>query len=272
MKAAPFDYVRPASLDAAFAALTENGVNSAPIAGGQSLLPMLNLRVAIVDQLVDIGRLDELKEIFLTPDGLRIGALTTHAMIEDRKLPDVTNGLMQRIAAGISYRAIRHHGTIGGSVALADPAADWPACLMALGATVRIASRSGSRTEPVGEFIRGAYETSLAPGEIVHSLEVPRNPEPRWGFAKVTRKSGAFANSIAVAVARDQMVTVVLAAAAVRPLRMSKAGALAATGTELALREAIAADLAMEIPDADSYQRRLHTATILRALRELPCQ
>jgi aerobic carbon-monoxide dehydrogenase medium subunit len=101
---------------------------------------------------------------------------------------------------------------------------------------------------------------------------VPRNPEPRWGFAKVTRKSGAFANSIAVAVARDQMVTVVLAAAAVRPLRMSKAGALAATGTELALREAIAADLAMEIPDADSYQRRLHTATILRALRELRCQ
>lgn len=269
MKAASFDYIRPATLDAAFAALSENGLNSAPIAGGQSLLPMLNLRVAILDQLVDIGHLDELKEITLTPDSLYIGALTTHAAIEDCKLPDVTNGLMQRVAAGISYRAIRHHGTIGGSVALADPAADWPACLMALGATVQIANPSGGRTELVGEFIRGAYETSLAPGEIVHSLAVPRTPEPRWGFAKVTRKSGAFANSIAVAAARDQAVTVVLAAAATRPLRMSKVGALAATGTELALREAIAADLAMHIPDADAYQRRLHTATILHALREL---
>lgn len=272
MKAAPFDYVRPATLDAAFAALTENGVNSRPIAGGQSLLPMLNLRVAIVDLLVDIGRLDELKEITLTPNSLRIGALTTHAAIEDCKLPDVTNGLMQRIAAGISYRAIRHYGTIGGSAALADPAADWPACLMALGATVRIASRSGGRTEPIGEFIRGAYETSLAPGEIVLGLEVPRTPEPRWGFAKVTRKSGAFADSIAVAVTRGQTVSMVLAAAAARPLRMSKVGALAATGTEPALREAIAADLARQIPDADAYQRRLHTATMLQALRELRSQ
>jgi len=269
MKAAPFDYVRPVTLDAAFAALTENGVNSALIAGGQSLLPMLNLRVAIVDLLVDIGRLDELKEITLTPDSLRIGALTTHAAIEDCKLPDVTNGLMQRVAAGISYRAIRHHGTIGGSVALADPAADWPACMMALGAMVHIANRFGGRTERVEEFIRGAFETSLAPGEVVLALEVPRNPEPRWGFAKVTRKSGAFANSIAVAVARDQTVTVVLAAGAARPLRMSKVGALAATGTEPALREAIAADLARHIPDADAYQRRLHAATILHSLQKL---
>jgi aerobic carbon-monoxide dehydrogenase medium subunit len=269
MKAAPFDYVRPATLDAAFAALTENGVNAMAMAGGQSLLPMLNLRVAIVDLLVDIARIDELKEITLTADTLRIGALTTHAAIEDRKLPDVTNGLMQRVAAGISYRAIRHHGTIGGSVALADPAADWPSCLMALGATVRIANRSGIRIEPIEQFVRGQYETSLARGEIVLGFEVPRTPELRWGFAKVTRKSGAFANSIAVAVARDRAATVVLAAAAPRPLRMSKVGAHAATQSEGALREAIAEDLAGQVPDADAYQQRLHTATILHALREL---
>jgi aerobic carbon-monoxide dehydrogenase medium subunit len=269
MKATPFDYVRPATLDAAFAALTENGVNIAAIAGGQSLLPMLNLRVAIVDLLVDIARLDELKEVTLTPDTLRIGALITHAAIEDRKLPDVTNGLMQRVAAGVSYRAIRHHGTIGGSMALADPAADWPGCLMALGATVRIANRSGVRIEPVEQFIRGQYETSLARGEIVLGIEVPRTPELRWGFAKVARKSGAFANSIAVAVARDRVVTMVLAAAAPRPLRMSKVGAQAATQSEGALREAIAEDLAGHLPDADAYQRRLHAATILHSLREL---
>src|SRR5258708_38374205 len=96
MKAAPFDYVRPATLDAACAALAEVGVATAAIAGGQALLPMLSLRVAIVDQLVDIGRLEELTEVMLTPDVRRIGALITHAAIEDGTLPDVTNGLMRR--------------------------------------------------------------------------------------------------------------------------------------------------------------------------------
>jgi carbon-monoxide dehydrogenase medium subunit len=269
VKAAPFDYVRPATLDAAFVALAEDGVTTAAIAGGQSLLPMLSLRVAIVDRLVDISRLEELKEVTVTPDALRIGALTTHAAIEDGKIPDVTNGLMRRVAGGISYRAIRHHGTIGGSVALADPAADWPGCLMALGAMIRIASASGERSEPVAEFIKGQYATSLALGEIALGLDVPLRPPPRWGFAKATRKSGAFASSIAVAVARDQDVAVVLAAASTRPLLMSTVGTHAMTGTESALREAIAADMADQAPDADAYQLRMHTATILHALREM---
>jgi len=269
MKAAPFDYVRPATLEAACAALAEDGVTSAAIAGGQSLLPMLSLRVAIVDQLVDIGRLEELKEVTLTPDVLRIGALITHAAIEDGNIPDVTNGLMRRVAGGISYRAIRHHGTIGGSVALADPAADWPGCLMALGATVRIAGRSSERSEPVADFIKGQYATSLALGEIVLGFEVPRRPASRWGFAKAARKSGAFANSIAVTVRRDQAAVVVLTAASTRPILMSNVGAQAAAGTGHALREAIAADLAAQAPDIDAYQQRLHTATILHALREM---
>ena len=102
---------------------------------------MLNLRVALPDLLVDIGGLQELKEIAATPDNIRIGALTTHAAIEDGKLPEAFGGLMQKVASTISYRAVRNHGTIGGSVALADPAADWPGCLMALGAA---GSNSGS--------------------------------------------------------------------------------------------------------------------------------
>lgn len=271
MKAAPFDYVRPDTLDGAFAALAADG--SAAIAGGQSLLPMLNLRVASVDLLVDISRLEDLKEVTQTKDALRIGALTTHATIEDGDIPDVTNGLMQRVAAGISYRAIRHHGTIGGSVALADPAADWPGCLMALGASVRIASRSGERSELVADFVQGQYATSLVPGEIVIGFEVPSNPKPRWGFAKATRKSGAFANSIAFAVMRGGDVVVILAAAATRPCLMGQVSALigaqAASATEAALRTAIADDLATQAPDVDAYQQRLHTATILQALKEL---
>ena len=113
---------------------------------------MLNLRVALPDLLVDLGALQELKEVAATPDTIRIGALTTHAAIEDGKLPDGFSGLMQKVASEISYRAVRNHGTIGGSVALADPAADWPGCLMALGAQVRISGLKGARTEPVSDL------------------------------------------------------------------------------------------------------------------------
>jgi carbon-monoxide dehydrogenase medium subunit len=275
MKAARFDYLRPATLAEACAALSKDGAIA--IAGGQSLVPMLSLRVAQPDLVVDISRLDELKPVTATPTHLAIGALTTHAAIEDGKVPDLFNGLMRRVAGGISYRAVRNHGTIGGSVALADPAADWPGCLMALGSTVRIAGCNGTRVEPVSEFIRDTYSTSLAPGEIVLGFDVPRpETELRWGFAKVARKSGAFASSIAFAVARGQSgpVSVVVAAAASRACYLPALSSELANGpgSEDALRVAIASDLAAHVPDADAYQQRLHTATVLRAIREMRAQ
>ncbi len=273
MKAAPFDYLRANTVADARAAFDRAGVTAAAIAGGQSLLPMLGLRVAVVDLLVDIGRIEELKAIAVTPSGLRIGALTTHAAIEDGKVPDLFEGLMRRVAGQISYRAVRNHGTIGGSLALADPAADWPGCLIALGADVRIAGRVGVRSEPVAEFVLGPYATSLAAGEIIVGFDIPRSDSPlRWGFAKVARKSGAFANSIAYVVARRQgdPVSVVLAAAGPRPCRLSTvAGHLqAAAASDDSLRDAIFADLAVHVPDADAYQKRLHTATLMRAIHE----
>jgi carbon-monoxide dehydrogenase medium subunit len=143
MKAPRFDYVRPKTIDEAIASLAADGRATVVIAGGQSLLPMLSLRVTFPDLLVDIGRLDELKECAETADVVRIGALTTHAVIEDGEIPDAFGGLLSKVACKISYRAVRNYGTIGGSVALADPAADWPGCLMALGAVVRISGRAG---------------------------------------------------------------------------------------------------------------------------------
>jgi carbon-monoxide dehydrogenase medium subunit len=275
MKSAPFDYVRPKTVAEASAALASVGKTTAAIAGGQSLLPMLNLRVAFIDLLVDISRLDELKAVTEKSDSLRIGALTTHAAIEDGKVPDVSNGLMRRVAGQIAYRAVRHHGTIGGSVALADPAADWPGCLAALGATVRIAGPSGERSEPVIDFVHDAYTTSLNSGEIVLGFEVPRSKEPlRWGFAKVTRKSGAFASSMGFVVERNGSVNIVLSAAATRPRPLPTVARELQGGmkNEERLRSAIGADLAIEVPEADAYQKRLHTATILRAIRELNSQ
>ena len=159
MKAAPFDYVAAKTVAEASAVLGADGATTAAIAGGQSLLPMLNLRVAQPDLVVDLSGLEELKEISVTPDAVRIGALTTHAAIEDGLFADVFGGLMQRVASKISYRAVRHYGTIGGSVALADPAADWPGCLSgarrqrqdlgherhALGASPELSSRDSIR-------------------------------------------------------------------------------------------------------------------------------
>jgi carbon-monoxide dehydrogenase medium subunit len=274
MKSAPFDYVRPKSVAEACALLAQADVTTAAIAGGQSLIPMLSLRAAQADLLVDISRLDELKAVSETPHAVHIGALTTHAAIEDGRIPDSFNGLMRRVASTISYRAVRNHGTIGGSVALADPAADWPGCLIALGSIVHIAGRHGMRTQPAADFVTGLYETTLASGEVVVGFEVPRPAAPlRWGFAKVARKSGAFANSIAIVVAagKGAPVTAVLSAAGPRPIILSNVarelGSDAAS--DEAIRSAIAVDLKAHLPDADGYEQRLHTSTVLRAAREM---
>jgi len=248
MKAATFDYAVAKTVAEASALLASSGA-AAAIAGGQSLLPMLNLRMALPDLLVDIGRLHELKEIAATSSTIRIGALTTHAAIEDGKLPEAFGGLMQKVAAKISYRAVRNHGTIGGSVALADPASDWSGCLLALGARVRISGLKGTRAQPIGEFVLGQYSTSLADDEIILGFDVPRpDAALRWGFSKVVRKSGAFADSIAFAVARGRggPACVVLAAAAHRPCLLPKVAERiqAGNGSEDAMRAAIAHDVA----------------------------
>jgi carbon-monoxide dehydrogenase medium subunit len=277
MKPAQFNYVKPTTVAEASASLGADSANTAAIAGGQSLLPMLSLRVALPNLLVDIGGLEELKEISTTPDTIRIGALTTHAAIEDGQLPEGFGGLMQKVASKISYRAVRNYGTIGGSVALADPAADWPGCLIALRAKVRISGRKDVRSQPVEDFVQGQYSTTLAPDEIILGFDVPRpDPAMRWGFFKVVRKSGAFANSIAFAVAhgRGGPVSVVLAAAASRPRTLPTVAEQIRAGrtSEHHLRAAIAADIAAHAPQDDPYLIRLHTSTVLRALLEMQAQ
>jgi carbon-monoxide dehydrogenase medium subunit len=273
MKSAQFDYFTPKTLSEATSALALDERTAMVIAGGQSLIPMLNLRVAIPDLLVDIGRLNELKETSATQARLRVGALVTHADIEDGRIADVFGGLLQKIAAGISYRAIRHYGTIGGSVALADPAADWPVALLALGAEVRIASCSRTRSQPIDEFIRDQYTTSLARDEIIVGFDIPiSETPPRWGMSKVVRKSGAFASSIAIVVENKikNTVAVALGAAGPRPHLLPTTGqAVKAEMPYDKLVAAIANDLSTEALSTDSYLLRLHTSTIVRAVQEM---
>jgi aerobic carbon-monoxide dehydrogenase medium subunit len=274
MKAAPFDYVAARTVADASASLAANGATTVAIAGGQSLLPMLNLRVVLPDLLVDIGGLEELKGVSADARSIRIGALTTHAAIEDGLFADVFGGLLQKVASKISYRAVRNYGTVGGSVALADPAADWPACLTALRAEVRISGLQGVRSQPIEDFIQGQYSTSLAPDEIILGFDVPRPAGTlRCGAFKVARKSGAFADSIAFAVAdgKGAPVSVVLAAAAPRPHLLPRVAERLGAGArdDDALRAAVAADVAALVPQDDTYLMRLHTSTVLRAVREM---
>lgn len=274
MKASSFDYVAAKTVADASAALASDGATTAAIAGGQSLLPMLNLRVALPDLVVDLGGLDELKEVSISSDNVLIGALTTHAAIEDGLFTEAFGGLMQRVASKISYRAVRHHGTIGGSVALADPAADWPGCLMALGAKVRISGLKGTRSEPISSFVQGQYQTSLTTDEIIVGFDLPRPTAPlRWGVFKVARKSGAFANSIAFAVSQGNggPVSIVLGAAAPRPHLLSKVAEKlrAKKVSDEILRAAIANDIASLVPQDDAYLMRLHASTVLRAVQEM---
>ncbi len=157
---------------------------------------------------------------------------------------------------------------------MADPAADWPGCLVALGATVNVSGQASTRAEPIHTFVCGQYETSLAADEVIVSFDIPRPKAPfRWGIHKVVRKSGAFANSLAFAVSqgRGGPASVVLAAAGARPHVLTRVieNISAAQISDSALTAAIAEDVALLLPKGDDYLMRLHTSTVLRAVREM---
>jgi len=196
MKPAPFRYERPADLPAALAVLGE--VEAAKIiAGGQSLGPMLNLRLVQPELIVDITGLAELKQVERQGDELVLGACITHADIEDGRIPDVTRGAMRGVAGNIAYRAVRNRGTVGGSLSHADPSADWVSALSALGAKLKLRSRTGARAIAMEDFIIGALECSLRPGEIVETIHVPAMPaSAHWGYVKSCRKTGEFAHAL----------------------------------------------------------------------------
>jgi aerobic carbon-monoxide dehydrogenase medium subunit len=197
VKPVRFAYERPADIAAAIGLAERSDLVVKFIAGGQSLGPMLNLRLAQPDMLVDVTGIAELKHVEETADSLSLGACVTHADIEDGRVPDVTGGVLRSVARGIAYRAVRNRGTIGGSIAHADPSADWISCLAVLGANVLVRGRSGRRAVPVEELMLGVFETSLLPGELVEAVAVPRlSAQARWGFYKVCRKTGEFAYAI----------------------------------------------------------------------------
>lgn len=179
---AAFDYHRPTSVDDALALLAEHGSEAKVLAGGMSLLPLMKLRLARPERLIDIGRLGDLRGVRRLQDGrLAIGALTTYAeLLAD---PEVTvYALLADALPGIGDIQVRNAGTIGGAVAHADPAADLPACLLALEAEVVARSQAGERTIPIDECITGAFASSLRPDELVVEIRLPA-PSGAFGSA-----------------------------------------------------------------------------------------
>ena len=195
MKPAPFAYVRAGTLGDVFRLLDEYGDRARILAGGQSLVATLNMRLSAPDVLVDVGRVPDLAGgIEDAGDALRIGAMTRHAEVETSPLVAAHAPLLARAMPHVAHPAIRNRGTFGGSIAFADPAAELPACAVALGARMTVAGRGGTRTVGADSFFRGLYETALGPGEVLTSVEVPKiAPGWRSGFMELARRHGDYA-------------------------------------------------------------------------------
>lgn len=194
MKPAPFEYVRAVSVEEAVAALAGADGGGKVLAGGQSLLPLLALRLARPSVLVDVNRIPGLDAVEVREGEVRVGALVRHARLAEQTV----HPLLARAAALIGHPAIRSRGTIAGSLAHADPSAELPVCATALGMRVEVASPAGVREVAAGELFQGALTTSLADSDLITAVRAPL-PE-RWGLAEFARRPGDFALVLVCAV------------------------------------------------------------------------
>ena len=272
MKPAPFSYHRATSVEDAVAVLTQGGGMARILAGGQSLVPMLNLRLAPLDTVVDIGRVESLKQAQEDAASVRYGSLITHAAFEDKRVPDGSNGLMPFVGGQIAYRAVRNRGTIGGAIALADPAADWLTTLVALEAKVVVAGPGNQRTVAAVDFVIGSYLTDLAENEMIEAIVVPRRaPTERWGHFKVARKTGEYAESMAIALIDKARGTarVVVGATDGAPLVLDRAGRAFLEGQrDAALHAVIRDELMASGREFSAARLTMHTTVAMRGLKD----
>jgi carbon-monoxide dehydrogenase medium subunit len=275
MKAASFAYERPADLSALLGLMAKAEGMTKIIAGGQSLGPMLNLRLVEPDLIIDIAGLSELKQADRRGDELVIGACITHGDIEDGRIPDVTRGAMQRVAGAIAYRAVRNRGTIGGSLSHADPAADWISALAALGAKVTLRSLAGARHLAIADFVTRALESALQPGEIVEAVRVPAMmPSAQWGYVKACRKTGEFAHAIAAVLIDPESASAraVIGAVEAPPIVVADAAAFFGGRVTADFKRQFDARVAdailIKAGVANATDRHIHVAVLRRAIVE----
>ena len=269
MKAATFDYVKPPDVAGALRALASGDAKL--LAGGQSLGPMLNLRLVRAKLLVDISDVQELRSVEHRGSSVRIGAGVTHAEIEDARKGLSRNSMLRTVAAGIAYRSVRNRGTIGGSLAHADPAADWPLALAVLDAKVHVRGPRSTRTVPAAQFVKGAFTTDLGEDELIEAVEVPKlSASARWGYYKFCRKTGDFPEaSAAIVMDRERRVARVFLGALNGAPRPCEGLARDLAQGKPADSAACAQAVEQAVPDFDAVDRQMHAAALARAIKSI---
>jgi carbon-monoxide dehydrogenase medium subunit len=266
-----FDYLRPATVEDAVAALAGSGGDGKLLAGGHSLLPVLRLRLAAPSLLVDLGGIAALRGVQVDGEALVIGAMTTHAEVAGSPVVAESAPLLGQAAASVGDRQVRHRGTLGGSLAHADPAGDLPTVAVALDAELVLAGPTGQRTVPAREFFVDYFTTALQPDEVLVRVRLPRLPG--WGtcYEKVSRTAQSWATlAVAAAVRRDNggiaEARVALTSMGRTPVRATAVEEALAGGTteDIAAAAAHAADGTSPPSDATaSAEYRTHLVTVL---------
>ena len=281
MKPAPFAYFAPLTMQEAVSLLDEHGYEAKLLAGGQSLVPLMNLRLARPEVLVDLNRVQELSFVECTDGHVRIGAMTRHHTVATSPRIAGVSPLLSHAAGHIGYRAIRHRGTMGGSIAHADPASEVPCIAVVQGAEIEVMGSGGVRTIPAEEFFLDHMTTALEPEEMVRSVRFPRmRPGDSWGFKEFARKVGDFAVVIVAVLLRIESGQVVSARIGLggveatprrsRPAEQLLVGSPAGQAVidEAARAAAETVDPMSDIHGSADYRRRLVNALTRRALHE----
>ncbi len=278
-----FTYARATTVDEALALAAEHGEDAKYLAGGQSLLPLMKLRFAAPTVLIDLGRVTELSYVRDEGTYVAIGALTRHHDVANAELLLADIPLLAHTAEAVGDPQIRHRGTIGGSVAHADSAADLPAALLALDATFVVRGESGARSVPAAEFFKGIFETALGPGELLTEIQVPKPASPAaWSFQKFNKRAIDFA-MVGAAVqgggsrttgsrtTGGQNTAVALINMGSTPLRATAVESALASGASIADAAALAAEgtnAGSDIHASKAYREHLARVLVRRALEE----
>jgi carbon-monoxide dehydrogenase medium subunit len=282
VKPPKFLYARAESVEEALALLAQEGEGAKVLAGGQSLVPLLNLRMAQVSALIDINRLSILSFIKKENGTLRVGALTRHRLMETSDEVRATCPLLSRAAAEVGHLAIRNRGTIGGSLAHADPAAEWPLVAVTLDAQFVLRSEHATRTVAARDFFLAPLTTALEPHELLCEIHFPAGAgRTSWGFQELCRRPGDFAlTAVACQLTLEQNGACTSASLAVggahsTPLYIPAVGTIVqgSRGEEEAIREAAecaaqAVDPPSDVHGSAEFRRRMVKVLAVRALKE----
>ena len=282
MKAAAFEFIGAKSLDQALNAINQGQVDSKVMSGSQSLGPMLNLRLARPSLIVDISGLNALRQVQAANGAVRIGACVTHAEIEDGIFTPLAHHPWRKVAANIAYRSVRNRGTIGGSIAHADPAADWVLAACAVNAELEIIrandgskGKSSTRSIMMNDFMLAAYTTVLEANEIISAIKVPSmENNALWGYYKFCRKVGEFAESSCAAYFDPQTRTanIMIGALDGAPRNLASLASTIAQGgwsgstRNPELKSVVKKAIMDACPERDLLDWNMYTTTVMRCL------